>query len=509
MRVYRGLSIALMAGGLLAASPRADADPGSGQAEPANATRTVEPDTHRDRDSTRPRYGLMAAETVGVLIPPTIWYWSNTNLQTEDWDLHWNWTDWKTKLTSVDLVRFDTNRFAINTIRHPVGGALHYQVARANHFGILGSMLVDFTASAFWEYVVEFKENVSLNDLLVNTNAGLGIGEPLFEIGRMRWDPNPSWLRRALAFAVSPLAGVHDLAGVGDESPDPLVSTKLALEAGAGAVHFSGGAQRTEGRLGLDIEVVGQPGYGQPGHGASRTRPGQWSRIAVDLRLGRGAAGDELTSTRIRTRTTLMGRYERDIDDSGNGWGAFFGGASGFEYHTRRLADEWDRLALFHVVGPRLELTGYRGDLKLMWEAIAYGDFALVQAHVFGPVPPFMPVEPPTSVLRAQGYYYGLGPSFETRLSLEAGRWQAGIEGEADAYWSIDGRDRTEIGDSMDDPHDVTDQRVTARAIAGVDLMENVRLLVEGETVIRHGQWRDEERRTHERSMGATLSLSF
>jgi hypothetical protein len=466
------------------------------------------PDTTTETEDDSPRYLLLLGETAGVMIPPTIWYWSNTGLQTEDWDLHWDWDSWEKKLFSVETIRFDTNSFAINAIRHPAGGAIHYQVARANGFGIPASMLIDFTASAFWEYVVEFKELVSLNDLIVNTTVGLGIGEPLFQIGRLRNGQSPGWARRLVAFLVSPFEGVHQLTSVRTYANEPLSWDRLRLTLGAGTARF-GDRDRSEGWIGLDVEVVGHPGYGQPGSSSGGVRAGQWSRLAFDLRLGGDPDEHRRPLTRIRARTTLGGRYRRSIDASGNGSGLFIGPASAFEYQTRRLAEEWDRLALFHIIGPFLESVTYRDDLTIRWDTGLYGDFAFVQAHVFGPMPDFLDPINLTSVLRAHGYYYGVGSSLETRLGVEGRRWDAEAELAARQYWSIDARDRVEMGGGDLDPHGVTDQRVALRLRAGVEMIPGVRLDAVGEGIVRRGAWKDQTRRTEELGAGLRLSVGF
>src|SRR5690606_5623790 len=125
--------------------------------------------------------------------------------------------------------------------------------------------------------------------------------------------------------------------------------------------------------------------------------------------------------------------------------------------------DEWDRLAICHLVGPRLERARYRPSHTLRWELAAYGDFAMVQAHVFGPLPPLAPALPLSSALPAEGYYSGRGLAMSTRAELEAGPWTAGLELRGHQMWSIDGLDRHELDDPDLDPHDIVDQRVFGR----------------------------------------------
>jgi len=169
VRVLAGVLAAL----LVAAPVRGDDLPG-------HAAATVR-ETPRPAPAARPRYGRAALETVAVLAGSTVWYWANTNLNSQDWELHWDWPSWREKLFTLDAIRFDSNEFLINAQKHPIGGVIHYQIGRANGFGMGGSLALDAATAVFWEYVVELKEVVSLNDLVVNTAAGVSIGEPLVQ----------------------------------------------------------------------------------------------------------------------------------------------------------------------------------------------------------------------------------------------------------------------------------------------------------------------------------------
>src|SRR6185436_7240239 len=106
------------------------------------------------------------------------WYWRDLDFNTRDWDLRWDGPSWKRKLTSLDAVRFDQNLFQTNAVSHTRAGVAHYQILRGNGFSAGASALGTFATSAIWEYLIEFKELVSLNDLIVNSVSGFAIGEP-------------------------------------------------------------------------------------------------------------------------------------------------------------------------------------------------------------------------------------------------------------------------------------------------------------------------------------------
>ncbi len=73
--------------------------------------------------------------------------------------------------------RFDNNSFGINNVAHPLTGAGMYALARGNRIGPWGSFAASLVGSTFWEFVIEFNEKVSVNDMLVTPVAGIPIGE--------------------------------------------------------------------------------------------------------------------------------------------------------------------------------------------------------------------------------------------------------------------------------------------------------------------------------------------
>jgi len=453
------------------------------------------------------RLALAVVESVGLMLPATIYYWSTTNLQKEDWELDWDWESWRTKLTSLDALIVDTGTWESNAMRHPIVGALSYQVGRANGYGPGVSTVFDFLSAMAWEYLVEFKERVSINDLVVNTASGFLIGEPLFQLGRVADDPGASWTRRGVAAIASPFYRLHDELGYRATAPVARAWSRLELGLGAGVTR-DGGSTRPESRVAVDIDLVRHRHYHAPGAGASWTSPGAWSRIDAEVR----ASDDGVTGVRASSMTTYAGRFWRDHDEDGRGADRFLGLAAGFDYDSRRLENEWDRTAVFHLIGPRLAL-GYRGaHHEVRWELAAYGDVAMVQAHAFGPVPPFS--FDLTSVLRARGYYYATGASAITRIGVLTPRWTGELEARAYQMWSIDGLDRVEMNggpNDLDDPELVADERVRVRARGGIFLgaSSDLRLELGAEASFRRGTWSAIDRRTTSLGIDADLTFGF
>ncbi len=450
------------------------------------------------------KWPVMALEQLAWLAPPTIYYFSTTNLQREDFELKWDRESWKKKLVTFDGVVFDTGNWTSNAFRHPVFGAISYQIGRSNGFSPFAATLIDFTVAVVWEYVVEYRELVSINDLMVNTISGFMIGEPLFQLGKLGDHKGVGWARKSIAAVSSPVHTAHRIAGYPSWKLDTRPWTDFELSVG-GNLADHGSTRSGEVGVDIDLELIRDARYGVPGTGSQWTGLAAFNRVMGQARFGQG----ELSRSQFRTATTYFGKYSRSIDDAINGSDSFFGLATGFDYETREMPMEVDRYAIFHLFGPKVALGLWRGKNHYTWETGASLDAGMMQAHVFGPVLPF-PEFPQTSVLQTRGYYFGGGLSASTRLRLESPVWTAELEGRAYQMWSIDGRDRMETGAGADDPRNVSDTRFSALAAVGVRPgIANAKLELTLEGTARRGAWEDDTRTTKEITTGARMGLPF
>jgi hypothetical protein len=499
------IAVAAVSAVVAAAAPRASAAPEPEPVPEAAANPVPDPGPTGERVHT----GRAIIETLAVLIAGTGWYWTNTNLNAEDWELQWDWESWRKKVM-LEAYCFDTNTFSVNGVRHTWAGVVYYQVGRANGFSVGGALLLDFVVTTFWELVVEFKESASLNDLVINSIGGVGLGEPMVQLGRQA-QHSRSPLGKVIAFLLSPFEAFHEIVAP-PHRPWREPWHDFRFYTGGSRARFDD-STREELTLGLDLELVTIDGYAKPGRRTVRSRAAEWTRLVASITTGPDDSHPDapIQAGRIDGRTSLLGRLVQDFDARGRGTGSYVGLATGFAVEWRRLAEEPDRLAVAHLVGGQVEATARNDSLALRWELLAFADFAMVQAHVFGPRLPFTPQpEPPyTSALRTYGYYFALGATASTRLRVDADRWGVDLELAAQHFESIDGLDRKEIG-GPDDPHDVVDQRLTTRVAVELDPFDaGVSLRPYVETVLRRGLWEDRERATLEVDLGLQLSFDF
>ncbi|HEY4240942.1 MAG TPA: DUF3943 domain-containing protein [Kofleriaceae bacterium] len=437
------------------------------------------------------------------------YYWSTQGQQEVDW-VYPSWAD----KFSLRAVRFDTNPFYVNAVRHPITGAADYLDARSNNFGVLGSLAFTFGTGFMWEYFVETYEDPAINDLIMNPVGGIGIGEPLYQIGQLWRGGELSYADRARTLLFSPYDAVQDVWRK-HAWYRPKAYADFKFSAGP-AAHFMSQAQRAELGFALDFDVIRHPGYVEPGAHTDELPTGAWTRLQYEQRFGYAGEGLQSVSSKFHSQTTLVGYYKQDDD----GVGEMIAPSVGYTFRHERLAHEWDKLVIGHLFGPQAQLSWRKSGYAIRWDAAAYVDFAMVQAHVFGPVSP-LPAPPPLlSTLQAEGYYDAGALSAMSRLRLDAGPWHADAEVWAHQFWSLDFADRAEVNEQVQvrtttgtvaipaEPHGTQDERVFAH----VDLGYRDRIWgVEGvfDAAYRRGQWESLSRDDWDYSLGVNATANF
>ncbi|MBS1122673.1 MAG: hypothetical protein H6Q90_4901 [Deltaproteobacteria bacterium] len=466
-------------------------------------------DTNRADEPRSVNVPMIVLEELGVFLPPTIWYWRTKEHQAVDFDLGWDWKSWKAKLLTFEKVKFDTNPFYINAIRHPLKGALDYQIARTNGMGMLGSTVFASLMGAAWEYIIEYREAPSINDMLLNLNGGIAIGEPLWQFGQLWRGGRPSLGDRVRTALLSPFDALHD----GIRGPHrwwrPRLWRSLVFDAGLSSRHFDEGS-RGELSLGADLELVAHPDYATSGAHHDALRHGAWSRLKARVWFADASTDHQIVATVVHSRTSISARYRQD--DAGNS--TLVALATAFTYRKERLSGEWDKLAIAHLLGMHLQLARRTPSYAVRCEVGMYADFALVQAHVFGPVPPFPRPPPYHSALQANGYYDGGGLSVLTRLRADAGAWSLDAELASHASWQINGKDRDPVAQRTEStipitPQNAFDGRVFWHAglLYRAGAQWGITAFAEGG--YRRGMWHELDRRSSDVAAGLALQLDL
>jgi hypothetical protein len=387
-------------------------------------------------------------------------YWIQWGQFIEDWQFKLDFSDQTRRIFGLAGVRFDSNNFTLNW-SHAPAGAVYYEFARTNNLSWLRSLLMSCAGSAWWEVVTEFKEVISISDLVFTGIGGYAIGEPWYQTGHFL-SHQPHLLARALSF-LNPLLKINDWFDRHDPAAQSYTQPAwhdFSLFAGARRLARSGLPSETGAYFGFRTEIIGLPDYGRPGDIRETFTDTARTEIALDYAV-RGGRADE---TNLRTRVMGWGMFRQSVDENLEGHSFTLGLGTGFSYFKKRPLWEFDydpvpvkqghdlrldeprrftdKVAVVNVAGPVVDWTLFRRDLRLRTVAEAYFDFGLVNGFALNAYSAAHDISGMKTTLLYYGYYYGFGTTLSAESSLE---WKAfRLRGLASfhAYGSFDGLDR-------------------------------------------------------------------
>lgn len=391
------------------------------------------------------RAGLEMAALLGV---GTVWYWVDRERQVADWD----YPSLKQRF-SLDVIRYDNNDFWINFIAHPLDGAAFHAFSRANHLSLAESFGYGMLTSLAWEYALEFREKVSLNDIIVTPAAGLTIGEFTHRLGQLlnarRRSGEARWWHDLAAWTVGSPVAVHDwldtprAAHAGSLLPGSQAHSDIwhdiRVSYGWTVADVNGAAQDSFHSLRLDGRLVAIPGYLRPGRLQRAFADADLTSLRLDIDFGARGSGVD-----VYADTVLLGFHTQRISSQGTGAALTVGTSLGYRYLDETREPWKDQLGIAHLPGLAVEahLTGRHAALRAY--ARLHGDFAGLRAHPYAAWEAENPDIVGKNILRKQGYYYGWGWSGRVGAALVSPYVEVGGELFYGHYDSHEGLDRTQ-----------------------------------------------------------------
>jgi hypothetical protein len=125
-----------------------------------------------------PHYARAALEDFALLGIGVAWYWYQRDYNRVDWD----YASVQSRFKHLEIT-FDSNSGGMNFFGHPFSGAFLYAAARRNGLNIAESFGYAVASSTAYEFLHEWREKPSVNDLIMTPFGGLAIGEFLVHLG--------------------------------------------------------------------------------------------------------------------------------------------------------------------------------------------------------------------------------------------------------------------------------------------------------------------------------------
>jgi hypothetical protein len=383
------------------------------------------------------------------------WYWLEKEENAKDWDL----PPMKVRFTK-QVMRLDGNTFPINFLWHPLSGAAYYHAARSNDLGLGWSMLAAAMASAAWEYGLEFREKVSINDLIVTPVAGIAIGEVWSRLGSYVSRPAASFRpgQRIAAATLGPLSSFHNWLDDTARAQGPADSLgydsylwhRFSVAAGAVAVRDerAGRDEAIAAKLDVELSFVAVPAYLRPSKFTRFLHDADVSRI--ELSFVPAASQDGEVS--LHADTILAGLMHQHISRNGRGSNLFVGTSVGYRLRNTSFGQFVDDFGITHLPGLAVELDGVSPKAWLHLSARVNPDFVGIRSWPYARWALAHPDSVTKSTLKSFGYSYGYGASASLDLDLTLPLVRLGGKAFVGRYESIEGLGRLQEKQTHD-PH--------------------------------------------------------
>lgn len=397
-----------------------------------------------------PHHLRHAAWQAGILGLGAVWYWSNLATNSTDWEF--NTAEFAERFT-VDAMRFDNNHFTINHLAHPVAGGGYYLAARVHDYGLGYSALISIAMSALWEAGLEWRERISLNDMMFTPGAGIAMGEAYYRLSHyLNSAPDGgNWAHKTLGWVIGwPVAVNRWIDGkqpVGDELYDDLglsaaYAHRFRLAYQNVSVDDPEGAPGTLHGLHIESEMVAIPGFQRPGKLAIVFDDGNFTEFDVSMLWNEKGEAAQLD---LWFDSAVWGFYQQNFEGPPEAITGFAGTLAlsfAFEHVQRWLPGPRDRRAVLHLPGGRLGIwSAYKGLVHSLQVGL-HPDFSSIDSLAF----PLWKAENPRtlgrSVLEDRGYYFGWGGTTWVSTGLKYRGLEIDAKVRLTFVNSIEGNDR-------------------------------------------------------------------
>ena len=392
------------------------------------------------------RYGRAAIELAGLLAIGTSYYWIASDPNKQDWD----YIDLRDRSLHVE-VKFDNNMFSTNFLLHPGAGLLSYAFTRGNGIDIPRSAGAALLSSFIFEFLLEWLEKPSVNDLIATPLGGIAAGEFFFHLGDYLSSAygHDNTAQRVFAYTLGAPVGINT--GMdGAEAPsgprDALGYSaaywhKFGLGYGIAEVANDRGDHGILQDLFIEARLIGMPGFLQPGRFSVDFQQGNFT----EARLRVSMSGGRLEDLDLWFGSDLVGHYRQNYVGSPNalvGSGAMIAASVDMRYYDRLLLGRRDQFAAFHFLGPSGKVWfGLGHGLMARAEGGFHLDFAGVMSPAYRDFVATLGAAGTKTVLQLQDYYQGVGASGRAAASLGLFGVELGGYARYGAYRSVDGLD--------------------------------------------------------------------
>ncbi len=372
------------------------------------------------------------------------WYQSAEAEMSKDWD----YTD-KPRIDrykGLQQWRHDNNGRAINW-PHTLAGMTYYQVSRSNNFSAYESLLLTIVSSSAWEFIVEYREVVSINDQVFTGFAGALLGEVLYQFSVALSSVTDSYLAKVLMYAFNGAGGINMYFDRYKKIIDSRVNLPNHLETfKVGTYIFSylnDQARKMAPGIILKGKIINISEY------LSEGKDYGWAKgtILSELNMQGAFANMDMSDVEVAVKLAFEGYYRKNLKETKQGLSGYsfiIAPSHGIQYSNREsTTPEKDWFANCHLIGSTFDISIFQKGLKYNFVFDVLGDYAMVRSFTLDKYEKEQgSLKGTRSIIQSAGYYYAFGLTSQLKFSLQQKNWESGISYRQNYWNSIDSRDR-------------------------------------------------------------------
>jgi Domain of unknown function (DUF3943) len=438
-------------------------------------------------DFRKPRYPRAAAE-VAILTAIGTFYYLVDPLSTE--------TDFDDPSLAAKLrfqaISFDNNLTSTNFILHPLAGALMYDFSRTNGLPFYSAFAYTAASSIAFEFFLEYREQVSINDLIFTPFGGMALGEFLFRLGDyVTSAPGgggfgnsfaaytlglPQQLHRKLDHTKLPRTGLP---------PDNLGFSsaywhRFFMSYGFGGMVNGESESGTVSTVELGAALAAMPGLLKNGRFDMKFDQGNFTDGYARMLVN----GDGAQEIDLQTSTILFGYFTQDVDVR-RGIAQAAGGGTALRFYDSWRLGERDGYYFVRPIQPVLRFWVRAGEIVATGHAETSIDFAGIRPLAYQAFALQHGTDGLKSVLTKQGYVFAACLSGRLNLGFEYAWFNTAVHSNVGYCRSIQGLDREQDSVTRDLP--TGDLIVELNGFLGARLSKSFELRAQIDSKIRQG----------------------
>lgn len=405
--------------------------------------------------------------------------------------------DFSRRLFTTEQWKFDDNSIFLNW-GHVYAGVSYHQVARMNGFSSYESFLITLASSSIWEYFIEYREVVSINDQIMTGVGGSILGEVMYQISDMLSRRVKSPLGKILAAYFRPVGLVDKFfdsknIAMGKKRFNSLGLKrdnyeKFDIVTGIKRVEQSNGNSFTLAEVGLAAEMINLPMATE-----GKVNKLVMDTVAVELVQKMGLSEEGVRDYYSFAKVIVAGYFSKNIgkDAKGRkqGYTMIVGPAMATEYKSSGVKHADDFYAVVNVVGASLDVTFFAANQKFRFAFDVYGDFAFVRPYKTNEyLENGNGFEGSKSTLSKENYYVSKGVSLRAKSIYHPTEYFGmGVEAVQHDFTSLDEGERDRHAENVNRNLDLNDNASSVKVWVSYRISQRARINASIESNFRTG----------------------